>query len=237
MNFDLNKVSDEENELVKQANRNYGEFYENAYQLVTLFCNFAQPTQKNDAFVVFLLLARRSISLALISILRKHDVQCQLMLRQFLEASILTAFALEVKTIEVFGEQTEKGLLEINENVKGRAYKWIDENYKNISQKTFNMKSVINKHVSHPNLVSASMNSSNLDSIYDIESVHIIKQCLWWIGNVIIGMTDLLIQVNVKYPGFKVIDDFKIQAQSLCRQNDNIKQQSMNEPEFKKWLE
>ena len=98
------------------------------------------------------------------------------------------------------------------------------------------MKDTINKLASHANFVSASMNCSNLDSIYDIEASHVVKQRLWWIGNVIIGMTDLLIQVNKEHPGFKIIDNLQTQADKLCKQNDAIKQQSMNDPKFKKWL-
>ncbi len=236
MNFDPKQLSEDENNLVKASAQRYGEFYENACQLVTLFCKFAQPIQENDAFIVFLLLSRRSISLALISILRKHDVQCQLMMRQFLEASILAAFSLENKKLETFGVQTEEGLLEINENAKKQAYKWLNENYGEISKKTKAMKDTINKLASHANLVSASMNCSDLTSFYDLEADHVIKQRLWWIGNVIIGMSDLLIQVNKKHFGFKVSDDFKTLTQNLCKQNDSLKQQSMNDPAFKRWL-
>ncbi len=235
MKLDLQKISDDENCLVKESVQNHGVSYENAYHLTSFFYNFIDKlAEENFAFIAFMALARKSILLSLLSILRKHDIQCQLMMRQFLEASVLAAFALENKNFKTFGYQTEDGLLEIDEKAKGKAYKWIDENYKDISQKIVFMKNTINTQSSHANIVAAVNNASESDSVYDISQAHIIKQRLWWIGNVIIGILSLLIKVNEKNRGFIVKGDFNDKYKKLSIQNETVKQEL--KPAFGKWL-
>lgn len=236
MELDLQKISDEENDLIKRAHSDYGEPYKNALQSVTLFYNFGEPTEINDAYNAFLPLARKSILLALLSILRKHDIQCQLMMRQFLEASVLAAYALNNKRLQSFGHITEEGLLEINETAKDNAYKWLNEDYGEISKKIKHMKDAINSLASHANLVSATHSASDLYSIYDIEAVHVIKQRLWWIGNVIIGVLDLLKKVNMKNGGVEIVQGFEDQYRNLSAQNENIKQQLIQHPRFARYL-
>lgn len=237
MELDLQKISDEENDLIQRAHSDYGESYENALQSVTLFYNFGEPTEINDAYNAFLPLARKSILLALLSILRKHDIQCQLMMRQFLEASVLAAYALNDKRLQSFGHITyEEGLLEINETAKDNAYKWLNKNYEEISEKIKYMKDAINSLASHANLVSATLSASDPHSIYDIEAVHVIGQRLWWIGNVIIGVLDLLIKVNTKNGGIKIVHGFEDQYRNLSAQNEIVKTSLIKHPRFARWL-
>jgi len=238
MEYDIQKISEEENSLIKNAASDYGNAYEHANKAVLFFRGFMKEHDKGSyCFGAFLSFSRNSISLALLSILRKHDVQCQLMMRQFLESSVFAAYSMENNSIEAFGKIGEDGCLEINKDVKDKAYEWIESKYPQTSKIIKKMKKDINKIGAHANIVSAAMNLRDASPECDIEEDHIIKQRLWWIGNVVMGIVGLLTELNKEKQFFRVIDDYDAQLKTLSEENDALKEELMSNPRFKQWLE
>lgn len=238
MEFDIKKVSEAEHDLICSALEDYGESFENANALVVLFWRFISRYEGGTfPFQAFLSLARKSISLSLISIIRKHDIQCQNMMRQYLETSVLAAYAMKEKGLKEFGKLTSDGLLQENKKVLGDAYKWLEKDYKETPDKIHGMKKAINELAAHANIVSATNNAFELDSICDVSQNHIIEQRLWWVGNMIIGISCLLGRVNQDYNTFESSKDFKDELKKLFAQNEKIKNILIQEPGFKKWID
>jgi len=238
MEFNIFQISEEENQAIKDASSKYGEHFELANNIVSFFWEYITSMEdKTLCFESFLNSARKAISLALLSILRRQDVQCQMMMRQFIEAACLAGYAMENRELGSFGNFSEDGSLEINDTAKEKAYKWIQKNYPEDSKVLKNMKGKINELAAHVNIVTATLNLQESGTLNDISQDHIIKQRLWWIGNLVLGVMRFLQNVNKKGKTYDVVNSCGEKFQKLFDENEAEKQRQIQEPWVKKWLE
>jgi len=233
--YNIIEISEIENALIKAASVEYGRYYENASSLVSLASDFFNKADFD--FWVFLSLlsqVQNSLCLALLSTLRRHDVQTNMMLRHVLEAAVLACYSIHNKNEDNFAKQTSEGLLILNDKVRDKSYKWLESNYKSYSDKIKFMKDKINKTSTHANIMHAFYNTDFSShrkivvSIFDgnnedIEHTRVmIMQRLWWIGNIAFGIVDLLSKVISDYKAANLIDNFADIMATLGRQNQML---------------
>lgn len=240
--FNIRKLPNKENTLVKEASKIYGVSFNNANKLVSLIWSIVS-TSKATAYIFkfFLVQVQKSISLALLSAIRRHDVQCLMMLRQVLESAVLACYGLYETNSDVFGTLEPDGTLTVNENVKEKAYKWLEKNYKGYSDKIKFMKDTINEYAAHSNIVAAAstFNFNESDGeimFFDTQPIHITKQRLWWIANVAIGLIGLFKEVIRQYPLVKLSDCLDKKMRELSAENEEIKNELTKDPRFSRWL-
>ena len=152
-------LSKEEHSLVEKAPSKFGPDYINAHDLVFFSWSFISSVKPAAyVFSLFLSQIQKSLVLCLLSALRDHDVQFHMMLRQTLENASLAAYALFETDQNAFCTIDEHDLLYSKEKVNKKAYKWLDKNYKDHSDKIKNMKDEINNSYAHASILPTSQN-------------------------------------------------------------------------------
>jgi len=228
-------LSEAENELVRQAHKKFGKYFENAHNLVFLVRSFIAD-YKPDAFVFLLFLPQvtNSLFLSFISILRDHLVQHNHMLRHALESAVLAAYALCDTDVKHFGEINDKNILIQNDKVREMAYKWIETNYKNYSDKIKNMKDNINESYAHANILLTSANASfgkraYESSYFDKDLEYMNEYHLWKIANVAYGLLSLFSFVIKNYQHVTLIKDFNVKMMTFGKENEHLKRMLQNQ--------
>lgn len=241
--FKIEYLSLTENKLVINAQRQYGHIFDNARNLVSLIWNFPKEVKREGwIFISFLSQVQKFLTLSLLSTIRMHDVQTNMMLRQVLESGVLACYALYNTKLESFGYiNNSTGLVHENTKATETAYKWLENNYKTYSDKIKYMKGKINELFAHSNMINTTNNFEFKDSemtvlFFDKPHDIITQQRLWWIANISFGLLDLFSKLINDFPLIKLGDDFTTEMQVLGAENERIKQELMNEPRFAKWL-
>lgn len=150
----LQDIIDSEKDLLTTAEKDYGEYFENALGFNSLLNNFIKSLNDPEKyiFLAFFSQIKKNHTLALFSSLRLHHVQAGMNLRQFIEASSWAIYAMRNKEIEKFCDSTN-GFLDVNKkHTKGRNT-WLLTNYKDASEKFNIQRGIINKSLAHSNIV------------------------------------------------------------------------------------
>ena len=245
--YNINEISEIENALLRTAPLEYGKFFDNANSLVSFTTDFYNKVDFNYwLFLGFSAQVQNSLFLAIISTLRRHDVQTNMMLRQALESVVLTCYSAYNKDENDFAQKTSEGLLILNEKVLNKTYKWLEANYKTHSDKIEFMKKHINETSAHSNILHVfqntdlSQNRRIVTSFFDGNNEDMehframIKQRLWWIGNIAFGLIDLLSKVITDFKVGKVIDNFPQIMTELGSENQSLMEELKRNPRFSK---
>ncbi len=130
MKLNIIGISQSEHDLLVNAATQYGAAFGNANDLVVFSWNFLNKVKPDAlAFTLFLSQFQKGITLSLLSVLRNHEVQFSLMLRQALEAAALGSFALYNPNVNDFGKPNADNCLVANSNITKKAYKWLEKEY------------------------------------------------------------------------------------------------------------
>lgn len=241
MNFKIEDLSAAENELIQKAHEDFGIIFDNANGLVSAIWHFTSSGDIKKAwiFISFLSNIQKSLTLSLLSTIRGHDAQSQMMLRQSLESSVLASYALYETNSDEFGTIDPKGALQMDEKVFDKARKWLEGNYKEYSEKIKFMKDTINTNAAHSNILVAMKNVDFKDitieaSFFDKPDKLITESQLWWIGNISFGLIDLFSKVIHDFPLVKLNDEVIIKVRELGVENEKIKQGLIKNPRLNK---
>lgn len=244
----IEEFSNIEKIMVNEAPVKYGEVYQNAEDLVMLLlnCITSQVKSKSWIFVGFLTQVQKSILLALMSVLRKHDVQALMMLRNALESSVLAVYSLYEINPDNYGTINETGNMDINQKIRINSYKWIDENYHYHSEKIKYFKDMINNSNAHANFglifnnidfSTSNFLSTTLFDDNDGDKEHqliMTNQRLWLIANISFGLLNLLYQAIEQYPLVTLIDGFLPKLEQYGSNNALISERLKHHPRFEK---
>lgn len=107
---------------------------------------------------MFLSQVKKHHTLALLSFVRLHHVQGLLDLRWTLEAGASAAYAIANTNPEDFVDVDTNGLLDPSQRLASRRYKWLENNYKEVSDFIKELKDEINKYAAHANIIQAGRN-------------------------------------------------------------------------------
>lgn len=237
----IETISWSEHKLIVEARELYDDYLLFSEETIKLFIkSFVSVHPNCDVFLVFLSQIQKALTLSILSTLRKHDVQSSLMLRIALESSIYTGYALTEKNVLDFVNIDENGFTHENKNIKKKALKWIEDNYAHFSISIKNYKNMINESSAHSNIISAFSNftigsdDSIIINIFDNDRTEMIKERLWWIGNITLCILDFLRSVIEDHPMVKLYDNFQKELFDISRLNDYLEDQLLSMPDYKR---
>jgi len=243
MEISLLDLSKHEHSLVENAPSEFGLDYINAHDLVFFTWTFISNV-KPEAYVFSLFLSQiqKSLVLCLLSALRDHDVQFHMMLRQTLENASLASYALFETEQNAFCTTDEDDILYEKDKVKKKAYKWLEKNYRDHSDKIKNMKNQINESYAHASILPTPQNlyfNGNTigNKFFDSHDKLMTKQRLWWVGNIALGILDLFAKIIAEFPIVTLVDDFPQKMGSLYRENNRILNELKSNPRFSRWMD
>ncbi|WP_172249978.1 hypothetical protein [Saccharibacillus deserti] len=154
--FNIEMISQEEHDIIKRAQENYGFLLDIAIDVLKLSWTFPKVLQIDAwVFAGFLSQSNNALYLYLLSTLRKHAAQSNFNARLSIEASIMACYALKQTDINTFIEKDSLDKPRAKQNAKSKANKWIESHYKEHSDRLREIKSEINQTFAHSNIVSA----------------------------------------------------------------------------------
>lgn len=248
MEFKQTTISDlieSERKMVLTGAERYGEYFINASEFNALLNSFVKSIDDPGKFifVAFLSQVRKHHTLALFSAVRLHHIQCGLNLRQVLEAGAWATYAMAHKDKDRFCESDTKGILHIADRLRDAKNDWFDQNLNIKSSWIKNLKKIINKSIAHANIIYVFQNfemklANNPPGFhipfFDFYDDYKVKNDLWLIANIALGLMDLFNGANQQYKVFQLVDDFNIKFNQLVDQNNRLKSEIMQYSRFKK---
>ena len=243
-NLTLADIVKNEQEMVANGSKNYGLYFVNAAEFNMLLNNFIESILEEDKYIslAFFSQLKKHHTLALLSAIRLHHVQTGMNLRQVCEAGAWIPYAMAHADINKFCLKDKNGIIQIPQRLETKRNKWLLKNFPTSSENFRKIKDNINASVAHSNIVNTSNNflSKNEDNLgfdllfFDVEDEYVVKNDLFWIANIAMGLLDLFFGVNQKYKTFKFVDDFQSKYKKLVCDNQKLKKELMNHPRYLK---
>lgn len=205
-------IAYEENRLVNIAEYEYKEFYQLAEKMVGYLLDFYEkPKLEANLYFRFLSQVQKSLYLSLLSTLRQHDIQTNMMLRYSLESISLCLYSMYERNEDVYREFLDDGTVQSYKITK-KVGIWLESESPQFAQSIHFMKNSINAFASHGNILPTAFNSTLDDGkftfhFFDIEQPNITKQRLWWISDICFGFLDMSSKINLKYPCFTLNEE------------------------------
>jgi hypothetical protein len=240
--FLLTDISNTENELAANAQKEYGKYYDHAQYAVSFFHSFIKSAAYEGVFFsMFHASAEKHIVVGALSGIRLHHVQATLDFRYAAEAGCWAAYALAHPDPDRFAEKRDDGTIEPTKKLKEEMYKWIEEKYPSGNDSIKKFKDSLNKLSTHANIVDAHRNfgefgKENIStSFFDNSEEHHVKTDLWTAANLVMGLLDIFYGVNRDYPILVLQDDFLYRMKILKQTNNELKAEMMQHPRLKRF--
>lgn len=229
----IGEILTSEHDMVKYGGEVYGDFFINSFESSCLLQDCAKSIKLDGAiFTAFLGQIRNHHMLAIFSAARQHHIQAMMNLRQVLEAGVNAAYAIANPNPKDFADITNNQVVNINQGLMVKRYKWLQDNFPSASRYIKNQKDWINESQSHSNIVYAIKNfkvdqarNKFITQFFDTEDLSLIQNDLWHIGNVAISLLDLFYSVNQPLDVIKFNDAFLAELKRLTKQNLKLAQQ------------
>lgn len=234
MAFDIIKLSEQENILIKESEKLYGDYYLTNNERLSYFHIFISKKVEDEAtiFVSFLGSILSNLTMTFLSILRRHENQANLMLRHVLESVVLSCYSLHKPDYNEFVEKDKNREYEDLQNVKNKAYSWFGENYKIPSDKIKDLKNSINKRHSHSNLGNTFFNvlldhTARQTQIFffDNRDINTVKGSLLGFCFIVCDLMDVISKVVKDYPLVELNPNFE---ETMVRFNEGNKRLFVN---------
>lgn len=232
--MDIAEISKSENELVQKAKLMNEDFFMHAQYAVDFAHSFHKKVDPNSFyFLLFISSFQKHITLAFLSAIRFHHVQTNFNLRFASETAAWGAFAIgnndPEKDKEKFALVEEDGILNPNDELKKKMYKWLNEKYPDGSASLGRYKNQTNALSSHANIVDAHRTFLGIvdgkfkTQFFDNSKDRHIKTDLWATANLVMGSLDLFYGVNRDFNIFEFSDDFIKKMKFLEIENNRLK--------------
>lgn len=236
------EIIESEREMILKGADQYGIFFENALECNNLLNNFVKSIDDIDKFIflAFLSQVKKHHTLALFSVVRRHHIQAGMNLRQVIEGASWAAYALGHKEEEKFCEKGNNDVMQVPDRLGKAKNKWLTDNYKDGSEMIKRLKDLINSSTAHSNIVYAFQNfqvraDPGFDiPFFDYPDDYKIKNDLWFVGNIALGLLDLFYGVNKDYKVFQCTDEYLTTFKKFMVQNNALKVDIMQSERFQK---
>ncbi len=221
---------DGEGFLLSEAPKQYGEYFSHALGFGEFWGTFLSSIDPDRyIFAAFLSQVRKNYFLSLFSSLRRHHVQAGMDLRQMLESGAWAAYAIGNPEQEKFTEKIN-GILETPDRLSDARNDWLNDNFKTQSDAIKRFKGLINNSVAHASIVYA-LNNFRLDAkagkfetpYFDFEDRFQVKNDLWFMSNIALGLLDLFFGANIGRGVIKFSPTFSQTLKSLEAVNIRLK--------------
>lgn len=233
MNNLVEEIAKIENSLVLDASKLYGNYYVNCIKLFEALRKIKATTDKGFAFNLFWSQLLSFCSLYILSLMRKHTVQANLILRPIYETICYTSYAMYETDIEKYGDIDEEGILIPNKNIKDNIYTWLKKEFDNYSDFIQKTKNALNKFFMHPTLFSAFMHIKDFPdenkyrglSFDDEDNVFITEAQLVGFSNQLYHFIIMTIDVNSVYGLLEFDESFEKEVESLHKETQLLMQE------------
>ena len=236
MEFKQSRVSDiieSERLMVLSAPERFGYFHDNAMGTSYLLGHGIVGMPHHRSLVArWCSQLKKYHLLAIFSIVRLHQVQGLMNLRQVLEAAVDAAFAVaHLDDVKDYGYADKHGAIMTPQSFKKRRYAWLAANYKDGSDNLQAKKDAINRYGSHASVVQTMHNFRAQfsaatphfgTSFFDAEDAFHVKTDLWRSADIGLAVLDLLYGVNRDFGVLTYADDYLTLFNELSRQHDAL---------------
>lgn len=196
-----------------------------------------------DAYLFGFFLSQLQVSskLSLLSVLRLHDVQAGMNMRQALEATVRAAYTLKFPDENLHIIKKEDGTVEEKGNFKSSCHKWLETEYPLHSVKIKDMKDIINDIFMHANLITAEStfyisSDKYWSGLFDKEDALITQQRLWWLADLNFDLIDLISRVIIDTRKAMLVSDFIERMKDFYQNNEINKKTLIENPRFSRHL-
>lgn len=152
--INLGRYSQMEHGLVERAAEELGDHFRHSSECLDLLFDFLEAfdTNRSMAFIPFLAQTQMSMLLAVLSCLRRHDVQTQVMLRSALEAAQIGAYGIGHDNPFLLGKFDERGVFQPRDKPMDIVGPWLTENVPTQARVILEAKKEINRNGAHAGL-------------------------------------------------------------------------------------
>ncbi len=201
----IEEILDSERAMVSDGAARYGRHYKHARNatLYMTLCIESIDADRSHIFGRLISLIKKHELLALLSTLRLHHVQAMMNLRQVFEAGAAAAYCIANPKVEDFVDIDEFGIMDATKELTSKRYKWLDENYAEVSSWIKDQKKLINNQSAHANIISgnrgfriAAEGKGVSTPFFDLEDETFVKIDLWQISSAAIGLMQLFYKVT-----------------------------------------
>ena len=226
----IEQIVESERQLFLDAEARHGEYYIHA-RATSIFLSRCIEEIKHDRmmFAYFFAHLKKHHMLSLLSIIRLHQVQGMMDLRQVLEAGAGAAFAIANTEQEHFVEKDKNGILTSSDRLTKKRYKWLDEKYPRKSASLKYRKSHINLSAAHANIISGDNVLRISDDgkrasapFFDFEDQFIVRIDLWLLANVALELMELFSNVDRTFGSLTFHPCFKEEFDHLVSKNNQL---------------
>jgi hypothetical protein len=233
------ELAEQENQIVQEFIDNNQALIRNTEEIIGLLENIAE-IHNRKAMPFYLLNAQvhSSLSLCLLSTLRDHQVQAQLMLRFSLEAACLAAYSLHHTQIENFIVTDSIGAKPVPE-IKHKVYKWLKQSYQAESEHLHRVKKQINEYYAHGNLFASLLTidkQTHVNNYFDRADELIKQSHIWELGNIACLVFSLIYKTLQNSPIAKSRKDSFEQFEPLLAENQRYRNEFLKNERLAKWL-
>jgi hypothetical protein len=218
VNFNIEKVCEQEYKLIQEAKATYGIYYEHCSNIITYAYGFIDKIIEKDGFLVisFWGSVTNNLTLALLALLRRHQNLSHLILRQVCESLVLACYSLYKCDVEEFITKDSQGNYYENDKALLNANKWLEKNYPIQSEAIKRLKDMINKRHSHSNLGSTfsttkyDKNSKQAQiSFFDVQDTLFYEGALVGLSTITFRFLNIMNEVLIDYPFVETDIDFE----------------------------
>src|SRR5260221_1404207 len=238
----VEEIAKIENDLVLDATKLYGNYYANC---IKLFEALRKIKATNDNGFVFNLFWSQLISfcsLHILSLIRKHTVQANLILRSIYETICYTSYAMVETDIKQYGYEDEHGILVPKKKIKDKVYAWLKKEFSNYSEFIQKPKNVLNKLFAHPTLFAAFLHVKAFPEenkfrslVFDDEdNQYLTEGLLIGFSNQLYHLIIMTIDVNNVYGMLELDESYINEVESLHKETQLlIKEVQLNSQEVR----
>lgn len=231
-------LAEQENQIAHEFLLNNYDLIRNTEELIELLTDVSEICN-SDALPFYFLNGQMQSGLIQyqLSILRRHGVQAQLMLRYSIETACLAAYSLHHPDVGHYLVNDEIGSKPVRK-VTDKVYKWLEKQYPDHSKRLKMVKNRINDYYAHGNLF-ASMLTLDREtytySYFDRDDVLLVQSYIWELGQIASIMFDLIYQTAKNSPIANVHEDTYERFKPLLIKNQEFRLKFMKEKLFTKW--
>lgn len=247
MKVRLLDLSKQENLLVEKAPSELGPEFVLAHDLVFFTDEFFVSVNHEALpypalmFLTFHAQFHNALVLCLLSSVRKHNVQFHMMLRQALENGVLACYALFETNKDAFYKVNKYDIIEIDKNIKVKAYNWLEKNYKDRSDMIKHMKEYINElfaHAGSPDPSNFHFDRSSSEfytKFFDSDDILFAKIRLHLVGKTALVFLDLFAKIIKTIPIVSLVDDFSQKIDSFINESIQIENEIKSSHRIARW--
>lgn len=238
MIINIGTLIKQEQKVIESSLEEYRSLVTNTDNLINILKDIVKIKNREAAAYYFLVnQLQNGLYQCLLSMLRRHEVQAQLILRHSVEIACLTIYSLHNTKIEKFITKDNIGAKPV-QNVLKESYKWLDKKYSQESKQLKLLKDQINEYYAHGNMFNSfktvNINKKSID-FFDKKDTLMEKIFIWKIGFVASISFKLIYNESKESTVVETVENTFKRFIPLLEKNQKFREIFMNEERFKKW--